>query len=76
MKLEEYQIKQNEQFFRNVINILNEGGSYVFPAAQQTYKKIGDTVVGSQDALDAVKGLVTDQFFNQYFKLEEDGRNN
>lgn len=74
MKLGEFQIKQNEQFFRNVINILNEGGSYVFPAAQKTFKKQGDTVVGSQEALDAVKGLVTDDFFNKHFKLEKDGR--
>lgn len=71
MRLEEFQIKTNEQFFRNVINILSEGGSYVFPAAQQTYKKQGDTVVGNQEALDAVKGLVTDQFFNKHFKLED-----
>lgn len=67
--MEDYKIKANEEFFLTVITIVKEGGKYIFPAANTTYIKEGDTLVGDQDALDAVKPLVSEEFFNKHLKL-------
>ena len=71
--MEQYQIEANEKFFKNIINSLNEGGCYFFIDAQQAYYKSGDVLLGNKNALQKVKGIVSNKFYNKYFKLKENG---
>lgn len=72
--MEDYQIKANEQFFKKVIQFLKEGGVYAYPDAMETYTKEGDFLVGNASALLKVKGLVSKEFYNKYFKLKNYGK--
>jgi hypothetical protein len=72
--MENYQIKENERFFQKVIISLNEGGCYIFASASETYIKEGNYLVGSKNGLKKIKGLVSKEFYNTYFKLEENGK--
>jgi hypothetical protein len=67
--MEDYKIKANEEFFLSILRIVKDGGTYVFPAANTTYTIEKDTLLGNQDALDAVKPLVSEEFFNKHLKL-------
>ena len=67
--MENYKIKANEEFFENINNLLKDGGTYIFPAAEQIYTKENNTYKTSQEGLDAVNPLVSKEFFDKYFKL-------
>ena len=69
--MENYKIKANEEFVLSILKLLKDEGTYIFPAANTIYKKEKDTLVGNQDALDAVKPLVSEEFFNKYLKLNK-----
>jgi len=72
--MENYQIKENEKFFQKIIHNLNDGGCYIFPSAMETYTKRENFLVGSKEGLKKIKGLVSKDFYNTYFKLEENGK--
>ena len=74
LKMENYQIQENEKFFQKVIHSLNDGGCYIFPSAKEIYTKHGDFLVGSKDGLKKIKGLVSKDFYNTHFKLQENGK--
>lgn len=67
--MEDYKIKANEEFFSSILRVVKDGGMYVFPAANTTYTVEANTLIGDQDALDAVKPLVSEEFFNKHLKL-------
>lgn len=69
--MEAYKIKANEEFFKNMHNLLKNGGVYIFPDAKQVYIKENDVYKTSQDGMDAVSPLVSKEFFDKYFKLQE-----
>ena len=62
------QIKQNELFFLNVIRALSEGGTYVFPAANATFTKHHNKLMGTKENLVHVKYIVSPEFFHTYFQ--------
>ena len=72
--MEKYKIKENERFFEKIIISLNEGGCYIFPSAMEIYTKQGNYLVGSKEGLKKIKNLVSKDFYNSYFKLEENGK--
>jgi hypothetical protein len=51
--------------------MLVEGGSYGFPKAMQTYTKENNKLVGNAIALSHIKDIVSDEFYNENFKLKE-----
>jgi hypothetical protein len=69
--MEDYKIKANEQFFSNILNVLTEGGKYMFPKAMQIYTKENNKLVGNAIALSHIKDIVSDKFYNENFKLKE-----
>jgi hypothetical protein len=69
--MENYKIEANEIFFKNIIKSLNEGGLYAFPDAMEVYKKEGEFLVGSEVALSKIKDIVSEDFYNKYFKLQK-----
>lgn len=72
--MEQYQIRENEKFFKKIISSLNEGGIYLLPSALEVYTKKGDFLVGTKDGLKKIKKIVSKDFFNENFKLEENGK--
>ena len=74
LKMENYQIRENEKFFQKIIHSLNDGGCYIFPSAMEIYTKQGDFLVGSKDGLKQIKKIVSKDFYNAHFKLEENGK--
>lgn len=70
--MEKYMIEANEMFFKNVIETLNDGGIYVFPSAMKSYQKKGNFLVGTKDALDCVRDIVSNNFFQTHFKQNND----
>lgn len=68
--MEDYKIKANEDFFLKIIDFLNEGGVYFFPDAKKSYTKEGDVLVGEEDALARIKPIVSEEFYNKYFKIK------
>ena len=51
--------------------MLKTGGTYIFPAADQVYIKTEDKFEASQEALDEISPLVSKEFFDKYFKLQQ-----
>lgn len=65
------QKKANERFFTSVINSLNEGGVYGYPAAQASYRKKGNRLVTNHHGLQSISHLVTCEFFEKNFGLDQ-----
>ena len=65
--------KEKEIFFKNIIDSLNEGGCYFFIDAAQIFYKSGNVLIENKKALQKVKGIVSNDFYNNYFKLKEIG---
>lgn len=74
LKMESYQIQENEKFFQKIIHMLNDGGRYYFIDAMETYTKQGDFLVGTKNGLKKIKGIVSQDFYKSYFKLEQNGK--
>jgi hypothetical protein len=68
--MEDYKIKANEQFFSNILNVLTEGGKYMFPKAMQIYTKENNKLVGSTESMVHIKDIVSDKFFNNHFETK------
>lgn len=77
MKLTKEQIEANEQFFLKMLNMLNDGGTYVYPAAMSVFKKhYGVFYAINPPNLDSIEGLVSDNFKKRYFRVLADPQNN
>lgn len=66
--MENYKIEANEAFFEKVMLFLKEGGTYCYPAVGCIYTKIGGFLTGNKEAMDNIKPIVSEKFFNAYFK--------
>lgn len=69
--MEQYQIEANEKFFQNVIRTLNDNGIWGWPAEMEMFTKRGDKLVASSVALEKVRGIVSEDFFKNYFGNQE-----
>lgn len=77
MKLTQQQIEANEQFFLKMLNMLNEGGTYVYPAVMAVFKKhYGVFYAINASNLDSISDLVSENFKNRYFRVLIDIQNN
>jgi hypothetical protein len=61
----------NENFFISVLDYLQEGGHYIFPAKNKYFIKNYNKLTGDKDALEVVKNLVSERFYNEHFKLKK-----
>jgi hypothetical protein len=66
--MEKYKLEANEAFFEKVISFLKDGGSYCYPAVGCIYTKTGGILTGNKEAMDNVKPIVSEEFFNTHFK--------
>lgn len=69
--MEDYKIKANEDFFKSINDMLKIGGTYTFPAFNKVYIKTEDKFEASQEALDVISPIVSKEFFDKYFKLQQ-----
>jgi hypothetical protein len=60
-------LQQNRVFFTQLINSLNEGGIWVFPAINQIYyKKNGKLMSGSRFAYDTIRNITPKDIHNLF----------
>lgn len=65
--MEKYKIQANEQFFRNVIRVLNTGGVWGWPATGEIFVKEQEKLAGSASGLKKVREIVSENFFKEFF---------
>lgn len=65
--MEDYQIKANEQFFINVLNLLHEHGVWVWKDKSLLYKKVGNKLTASTEDLEHIQNIVSSDFFSNHF---------
>lgn len=68
--MEEEQLKENEKFFINILSILNEDGRFAYPAINEIFKKKDDVFYGTENGINEIKKIVSEDFFNKHFKVE------
>lgn len=74
--MEDHKLIMNEVFFKSIIDYLKDGGHYIFPSANKHFIKKDHCLVGDYSSLESVKPLVRENFYNCYFKLQQDGKTN
>lgn len=67
--LTESQIKENEQFFTNILDSLNEYGVWIWKDKSLIYKKVGNKLTANSEDLKQIKNIVSSNFFNNYFVI-------
>lgn len=73
IKLEEYKKEQNEKFFLQTLDFLNEGGVYIFKDYPQCkFTKRGEKFVCSMDSYGMIIPLVTKNFIKKYFYFTDE----
>lgn len=58
----------NEKFFRMLIGTIKENGVYGYPDANAVFTKKMGKFYGNQSDIDAIRDLVSDDFFYIYFQ--------
>ena len=66
-----YQIQGNEDYFSRLLKMLKEGGAYGFVVIGEVLVKKGRKFQCSERALGFLKGLVSEQFFENNFELKK-----
>lgn len=66
--LNDYQKKENEKFFIQVINTLRDGGIYAYPAIQEIFHKKGNKLTCNKKAYNHIKEIVTQEFLINNFE--------
>lgn len=69
--MEQYKLDANEKFFDRVITMLNEGGTWAWPDELEIFTKQGDKLLSNQGALDKVKDIVRQSYFEKRFSLKK-----
>lgn len=70
MRLTVQQKKANEAFFDLIIELLNDGGTYIYPEANSIFiKKNNQLTTEKLEYLNTVKEIVTKEYFNRTFSL-------
>lgn len=65
--LSPHQIESNENFFKQVLNTLTEGGTWVWPDEQSLFIKQGDYLLGNERALNSARQIVSPEFYEAHF---------
>lgn len=61
----------NDRFFVNVINRLNDGGTYIWPIKEHMYVKMGNKLIAqTQEGYDDIKAITTLHFSSNYIDLK------
>ena len=69
--MENFKKQANKKFFIQVIKLMNDGGIYVYPAAQQKYVVRHKKLHGSKKAIDIIK-QITPKDFHSFLVVKED----
>lgn len=69
--MEDYKIKANEEFFRQTIGVLREGGVYGWVETGHIYTLRSGKLTGDQKALDQVRKIVSEEFFKKFFGISQ-----
>lgn len=69
--MEEYKLIANENFFDNVLHLLNEGGTWAWPDELEIFTKNGDKLLSNQNALDKIEPIVRHDYFIKRFSLKK-----
>ena len=56
------QKQQNVFFFKNVIRMTNEGGTYIYPAILESFTIEGGKMFGTEKGVKAIKAITTSKF--------------
>ena len=56
---------QNDQYFTQVINMLNDGGNYTWPDAKENYTMKNGKFIGSKTAIEKMKNITTPSFHSK-----------
>lgn len=68
-----YQKKENEKFFLNTLNFLNEGGVYIFKDYPEcVFTKRDGKFICNMDSYAMIIPLVTKTFIKKYFYFTDD----
>lgn len=65
--MEQYKINANEQYFRNVINLLGKRGAFVYKELNEVLKCENGKLCCTQRAYDNIKNIVSADFLTNYF---------
>ena len=69
-KVEEEQKKANEQYFRNVLSLIEDGGIYAYPHIAEVYIVRGGVFYGTEQGVKEMKEI-TPKCFHKQIKVEE-----
>lgn len=69
--MEDYKKEQNSKFFSRIIEMTNDGGTYVWPSEARMYTIKNNQIVGDQESIDAIKAITLESF---YSKLKVEGK--
>tara|TARA_Y100000816_G_scaffold292382_1_gene287360 strand:+ start:3140 stop:3376 length:237 start_codon:yes stop_codon:yes gene_type:complete len=68
-----YQKKENEKFFLNTLNFLNDGGVYIFKDyPEYVFTKRDGKFICNMDSYAMIIPLVTKTFIKKYFYFTDD----
>ena len=70
--MEDYKKEANAEFFKKVIELTAEGGTYVYPAQQQFYTVVGGVLYGTKEGVKILKEITPKSFHKNIKVLEEE----
>ena len=60
--MEDYKKQANAEFFKKIIEITAEGGTYIYPAREQTYTVVGGILYGTKEGVEILKEITPKSF--------------
>ena len=60
--MEKYKKEANAAFFRKIIKVTTEGGTYIYPARDQTYTVVGGILYGTKEGIEILKEITPKSF--------------
>jgi len=72
-KMHHFEITENEKFFEQIFNLLDEGGVYMWPDKLKTFIKKDDKLVAEDiDTYNAVEEIVSRKYLRKRFSYDID----
>jgi hypothetical protein len=59
--------RRNEHYFKITLNLMNEGGVYIWPDTGHVFTKKEGKFVGNKQACRSVREIITRDFFENFF---------